>query len=382
MRILAIETSCDETAISIIEASGGLKRPVFKVLAQVIASQTAIHSPWGGVVPNLAKREHEQSIIPLTGEALRQAGLLEKFQQKISPRDEEKIRQYLIRETAAIEPFLSFVRSVEKPNIDAIAVTVGPGLEPALWVGINIARTLSFIWNLPIIPTNHMEGHMYSVLAENEKKLKFPAVALLVSGGHTELILAKNYGNYHLLGATRDDAVGEAFDKVARILSLPYPGGPEISRLAAEYTGDQKFDLPRPMIKSKDLDFSFSGLKTAVLYLVKKIEPLNKNLRQAISHEFEEAVIEVLIEKSRSAISQTKAKTLVVGGGVIANRRLREAATKLASEEKVDLQIPDEPLATDNATMIGIAAYLASEQRGRIKTHRSKIIADGNLTLN
>lgn len=381
MRILAIETSCDETAVSIVEANGGLKRPVFKVLAQAVASQTAIHSPWGGVVPNLAKREHEQTLIPLVGEVLRQAGLMEKYVPKLPKVLEQRIRQYLIRETTLAEPLLSFVRTIEKPAIDAIAVTQGPGLEPALWVGINAARALALAWNLPIIPTNHMEGHLYSVLATSDQKLRFPAVALLVSGGHTELILAKNYGDYRLLGATRDDAVGEAFDKVARILGLPYPGGPEVSKLAATYTGEQKFDLPRPMIKSKDLDFSFSGLKTAVLYLVKKLGTLDKTLRQAIAHEFEEAVVEVLIEKSRRAIKQVKAKTLIVGGGVIANRRLRQACEKLAKEEKVALQIPEEFLATDNATMIGVAAYLASRHPGRIKTHRTKILASGNLAL-
>ena len=417
MKILSIETSCDETAISIVDASGGQTRPVFRVLAHTIASQIAIHKEWGGVVPNIAKREHAKSLIPLLTKAMDQAFGSSKFKiqsSKIKPEDQKikKIKNILERESNLGLDFLALIPELAKPKIDAIAVTYGPGLEPALWVGINFARALSLWWDLPLIPVNHMEGHLLSSLASEEKaqsskskvqkntKIQFPAVALLASGGHTEIVLVKDWLKYKVIGRTRDDAVGEAFDKVARLLGLPYPGGPEISRLAEKFelrhqvskfnvevgppkrrSGSSIYKLPRPMINSGDFDFSFSGLKTAVLYLVKKIEPLSDNDKIAIAHEFQNAALDVLLAKSFAAMEKFQAKTLIVGGGVIANRLLQARLSNESSAKfpAARLLLPSRELSTDNATMIGIAAYFRSLK----KTFRvnPKIKAEGNLSL-
>jgi len=396
MKILSIETSCDETAISIIEAKGGFTKPVFKVLSHTIASQIEIHQKWGGVVPSIAKREHGKALIPLLKTALSEAELLKENKKIIGDKK-------LIKKTAVMlerEPDLSidFLNSIPKiaiPKIDAIAVTYGPGLEPALWVGISFARTLSLWWNKPLIPTNHMEGHIFSSLVNNEKnsqtkkedkktKIQFPAVALLVSGGHTEIVLIKDWLKYKIIGRTRDDAVGEAFDKVARLLGLPYPGGPEISKLADQYKPKNqlpKYTLPRPMHNSGDFDFSFSGLKTAVLYLIKKIEPLTDDDKKEIAHEFQNAALDVIIQKTLKAVGQYKTKILIVGGGVVANKelkkRLKDELQKQHPETR--LLLPEINLSTDNATMIAIASYF----RSLTKTFKvnPKIKAEGNLSL-
>jgi len=402
MKILAIETSCDETAISIIEAKGRFTKPVFKVLSHTIASQIAIHKQWGGVVPMIAKREHSKAIIPLLQTALKDAGLL-KEKKSITVNDKliKKIAVILEREPDLSIDFLETIPRLVIPKIDAIAVTYGPGLEPALWVGINFARALSLCWDKPLIPTNHMEGHVFSSLTSEEnsdklrvtnyefkktekKKIQFPAIALLVSGGHTEIVLIKDWLKYKVIGRTRDDAVGEAFDKVARLLGLPYPGGPEISKLAEQFQlggRTSKYTLPRPMHNSGDFDFSFSGLKTAVLYLIKKIEPLSNNDKINIAHEFQNAALDVLIQKTLKAVEKNKAKILIVGGGVIANKELK---TRLKTElnnryPDTELLLPNMELSTDNATMIAIAAYFHS----LIKTFKvnPKIKAEGNLNL-
>ncbi|MCX6714054.1 MAG: hypothetical protein NTV48_03045, partial [Candidatus Vogelbacteria bacterium] len=266
MIILAIETSCDDTAVSIIDAKGGFKKPVFKVLAHNISSQTEIHQKWGGVVPNLAKREHGLNLVPILLKSLAETFDKSKIKNQKSKiqskniKNEEKLRKkiekILEREPELKELFLTYLLNITAPKIDAIAVTKGPGLEPALWVGINFAKALSLLWNIPVIPTNHLAGHLYSSLITQpsnyvypvvknsdfsttganlltkSNKLEFPALALIISGGHTELILVKNWLKYQVIGRTRDDAVGEAFDKVARILGLPYPGGPAIAELA------------------------------------------------------------------------------------------------------------------------------------------------------
>ena len=291
--------------------------------------------------------------------------------------------------------FIEFIKTTQKPNIDVIGVTFGPGLEPALWVGINFAKALGLTWNMPVVPINHMEGHIVSVLTETiiesrkpkVHKIEFPAIALLISGGHTELVLIKNWGDYEVIGKTRDDAVGEAFDKVARMLSLPYPGGKEISRLAEieRTSGDDStpYMLPRPMLHSPDLDFSFSGLKTAVLYTLKEIPEVTEIIKQKIAKEFEDAIIDVIITKTKKAMSQYETKTLIVGGGVSANKTIQKALKKLTKEfEGTKLLIPEQELSTDNALMIAIATYTKiTRDKSLLEVHDEKIVAEGNAKL-
>ncbi|OHA58506.1 MAG: hypothetical protein A2571_01885 [Candidatus Vogelbacteria bacterium RIFOXYD1_FULL_44_32] len=390
MKILAIETSCDETAISIVEAEGDQQSPSFKVLSHIVSSQVELHAVWGGVVPNLARREHIANLIPVLEEALVKADLLREWEHPdMSSSEAILIREILDREEGLAENLISFLSSIQIPEIDTIAVTAGPGLEPALWAGINFARALATAWMKPLVPVNHMEGHIVSVLADGEstkyearnpKQVQFPAVALLVSGGHTELVLVKNWGEYERLGETRDDAVGEAFDKVARLLGLPYPGGPQISRLAAEaraqnLTGD--WQLPRPMKNSGDYDFSFSGIKTAVRYAIEKRGELNETDKLTLAREFEDAVVEVLIAKAMSACEEYNAPTLIVGGGVIANQYLRTQLAKVCADKGLALLLPTLETSTDNATMIALAAFFHQGE----SSGPDSIRAQGNLKL-
>ena len=266
MVILGIETSCDETAVSIIEGTGTKESPLFRVLSNLVLSQIAIHEKYGGVFPMLAKREHTANIAPLIEKALEEAKIPAN---KVEINEENKMaaQKILEREPGLAEKLITLAET-GRPNIDQIAVTYGPGLEPALWVGLNAAKALGTLWNIPVMPMNHMEGHIASVLVGAEKSIVFPAIALLISGGHTELVLVKNWTEYEIIGETKDDAVGEAFDKVARMLGLPYPGGPEISRraaglrvqkMAAKNQPENPFNFPRPMLHSGDYNFSFSG---------------------------------------------------------------------------------------------------------------------------
>jgi N6-L-threonylcarbamoyladenine synthase len=369
MIILAIETSCDETAISILNC----EKNTVNVLAHEINSQIELHKEFGGVYPNLARREHGLNCVPVLEQALKIAKLpSENFSLINEVRSE--LQKMMEREPTLFELLIKFLEKNSKPKFDCIAVTEGPGLEPALWVGITFAKALSLTWNIPIISVNHMEGHIVSALLDIKKsqtdenileiqEIEFPAVSLLVSGGHTELIKIDKLGSYEVVGQTRDDAVGEAFDKVARILGLSYPGGPEISALAEKArselsvtSNESRVKLPRPMLHSHDLDFSFSGLKTAVLYMVQKIPDLTKEVKMQIAKEFEDAVIEVLVAKTRTAIETYGAKTLIVGGGVIANKLLRK--TLIDSIPQAKVLIPNMKLTTDNGTMIGVAGYL------------------------
>jgi N6-L-threonylcarbamoyladenine synthase len=376
MRILSIETSCDETAISILDATGGLKNPRFSILGDTVASQIEIHKEYGGVFPALAKREHIKNLPIVFEKVLKQAKI-----------------------------------GKNKKPADAIAVTVGPGLEPALWTGIVFAKELAQKYDLPLIPINHMEGHVLSVLLQEQKKIlksknliskkgysapriTFPALALLISGGHTELVLVKDWMQYKKIGATRDDAVGEAFDKVARMLDLPYPGGPQISKLAElqrkEKVQHESIKLPRPMIHSKDFDFSFSGLKTAVMYLIrdlKKENPdalKNDSTRQAIALEFENAATEVLVSKTIKAIKKYKIQTLIVGGGVSANKHIKAELSKAVKtlDSTPLVYFPQKELSTDNSIMIGIAGYFRYlKADGKIKKSPKLIKAQGNLSI-
>ncbi len=380
MIILGIETSCDETAISLIEASGELTNPQFKLLAQVVSSQTAVHAEWGGVVPSLAKREHAKNIISVLTECLKLAKLATEEKPNLSAEKLEEIKQLLVRESDLTKNFIAFIQTTPIPKIDSIAVTYGPGLEPALWVGINFAKALALTWNKPVIPVNHMAGHIASVLIDNQA-VDFPAIALLVSGGHTELALVHSWSKYELVGQTRDDAVGEAFDKVARLLGLPYPGGPALSALAKQAPPEKLFSLPRPMLHSSDLDFSFSGLKTAVFYLVKD-KILTDKEKSALALEFETAVIEVLITKTFKAVEKYDARTIIAGGGVIANLKLRQVlTTKITTDYPTTrLLMPPLELATDNATMIAMAGYLHLINNPP-NFDLEKIEAKGNLTF-
>ena len=387
MKILGIESSCDESAVSVIEASGDTSRPKFTVLAQMIASQIKLHAEWGGVVPSLAKREHARNLLPLLVEALTQAKLTTNIshhqRDNLTIEEANQVRQILEREPELLDQFLLMVPKIKRPAIDLIAVTQGPGLEPALWVGINLAKALSLVWQIPVVPINHLEGHILSPLVELGKTksqlVHFPLLALLVSGGHTELVLSNDWLDYRLIGQTRDDAVGEAFDKVARILGLPYPGGPEIGRLAELASGHPPEKLPRPMINSGDYDFSFSGLKTAVLYLVKKLGTLDQLTRVEIAREFQQAVIDVLITKTANAIKEYQPQTLVIAGGVVANKVLREQFTIVVKKHfpKVKLIMPELALATDNATMIALAGYF----RAKDKLGDNDFVAHGTLPL-
>lgn len=393
MRILSIETSCDETAIAIIEASGGFKHPQFSVVASSLISQIDIHKEYGGVFPAIAKREHSKNLIPVLEAVLKEAKFLN-LKNKISPfetRLHKKLHTLLEREPELSLGFFDLIPRLKKPKIDAIAVTAGPGLAPALWVGVNFAKALSLVWDVPVIPTNHMEGHVVASLLQKEsiggksplKPLAFPALALLISGGHTQLVLMKDWLKYKIIGETKDDAVGEAFDKVARMMGLPYPGGPEISNLAAiartSMDSSSEIVLPRPMLHSPDLDFSFSGLKTAVLYLIKKLPELTPKLKQEIAREFEDSVTEVLISKTKKALNQHEIKTLILGGGVVANSHIRMSFEEALKEfPETTLYFPELSLSTDNAVMIAMASYFNFVKNPKGKT---TFKADGNLTL-
>jgi N6-L-threonylcarbamoyladenine synthase len=409
MRILAIETSCDETAIAIVECSGNQQAATFKVLGNALLSQVEIHQEYGGVFPQMAKREHAKNLVPILEAALEEAELLHEDKQEIAGEARDKIAAILSREYDLSEAFFDFVGECEVPAIDAIAVTAGPGLEPALWVGVNFAKALALAWDKPLVAVNHMEGHVLAGLARKttDDSLQIPGVqmpilALLISGGHTELVLMKEWLEYELIGQTRDDAVGEAFDKVARMLGLPYPGGPEISKLAEELRGgdadrsrlaDQVLagpeggedrlaaaqpTLPRPMINENSCDFSFAGLKTAVLYMLKD-KKLSETEKKHMAREFEDAVAEVLWKKTARALEQTGAATLVIGGGVSANKHIRRVFSEKIAEDfpHVSLRIPTANLTTDNAVMIALAGYYRAS-RGEFTTD---ITPNGNLSL-
>lgn len=361
MKILSIETSCDETAISILEASGEIKSPVFKVLANNLISQIEIHKDFGGVYPSLAKREHAKNLPIILEKTLKDADMF--IEEKNSP-NKDDIFKTLEREPEMAENLFSILSKIKKPDIDFIAVTTGPGLEPALWIGITFAQALAKVWEKPLVPVNHMEGHILSVLLntkENEtidtSSIDFPALSLLISGGHTELVLIKNWMDYEIVGETVDDAVGEAFDKVARILGLPYPGGPEISNLAKQGKENEKIKLPRPMINTPDYKFSFSGLKTAVLYLVRDLENITDQDKKDIAKEFQTAVGDVFVRKIKKAIEEFGVNHLIVAGGVAANEYLRERFEK---ELNIKILLPEKDLATDNSVMIGMAGYFGA----------------------
>ena len=315
MLILGIESSCDETGVALYDTVTGL-------VAHRLHSQVAMHAEYGGVVPELASRDHIRRITPLIHEILAEG-----------------------KRTLT--------------NINAIAVTSGPGLSGALMVGTSFAAGLGAALGVPVIGIHHLEGHLLSPLLASPRP-SFPFVALLVSGGHTQLMAVEKVGHYTLLGETVDDAAGEAFDKTATLLGLGYPGGPALSACAKN--GDAaKYKLPRPMLASGDLEFSFSGLKTAVLTLKNKLGPLDDTMRADIAASFEAAVVDVLIAKSLAALKQTGMTSLVVAGGVGANTRLRERLTQGAAARGATVYFPPLALCTDNGAMIAFAAAMRIE---------------------
>lgn len=308
--ILAVETSCDETAASVI-------RNGHEILSNVVVSQIDSHKRFGGVVPEVASRHHVEAITYVIDQALKEAEL--------------------------------------KPSeLTAIAVTEGPGLIGALLIGINAAKTFAFVHDLPLIPVHHIAGHIYA--AQLEKPLEFPLISLVISGGHTELIYMKDHMSFEIIGETRDDAVGEAFDKVARVIDLPYPGGPHIDKLAQ--TGQDTFNFPRGLMKEKTFDFSFSGLKSAVINKLhnyrQKGEEINKN---DVAASFQASVTDVLTAKTLQALKQYDVNHLIIAGGVAGNSEIRRRFKILCEEENINLQIPELKFCTDNAAMIGAAAY-------------------------
>jgi len=324
MIILSIETSCDETAVAIVRIKGGK----VEVLADIVSSQIKMHSEYGGVVPQLAARAHLRNMVPVLEKAFKKA-------------------------------------KISKDELDYIAVTKGPGLIPALMIGVNSAKALAFILGKPIVEVNHLEGHIYANWLSKEKpdfyalkKMKFPVLCLIVSGGHTQLVLMKKNMRFDIVGETVDDAVGEAFDKVAKLLGLGYPGGPMVEKLAKCGDGDRIF-LPRPMLRSGDLNFSFSGLKTAVLYETRKEENINEKYRADICASFQSAVIEVLTAKTIAAAKKYKVKNIFLGGGVSANKALCKGlgAGIKKNLPGVEFSFPEFKFTTDNALMIAIAGY-------------------------
>ena len=314
--ILGIESSCDETSCSIVK-NGRID------IGTSISTQISIHKNYGGVVPEIASREHVKNITFVIEECL------EKAQMKIE-------------------------------DIDAIAITYGPGLIGSLLIGLEAAKTLSFIYNKPLIPVHHIAGHIYA--NSLEKEMKFPLLALVVSGGHTELVLMKDHYKFEKLGGTLDDAIGECYDKVARVLGLEYPGGPKVDKLA--HMGKPTYKLPIPM-NDDSYNFSFSGLKSAVINLNHNLEQRNEQLnKEDLATSFQNVAITEIINKTRKAIKEENIKTLIVAGGVAANQGLREE-TKLGKELGVDVTIPSMKYCTDNATMIAAAGYYAYKD-GRI----------------
>jgi N6-L-threonylcarbamoyladenine synthase len=355
-----------------------------KILSSVVSSQITIHKKYGGVVPEVAARKHAEVIFDVIKKALSDANKVHDF----------PLCKRGIKGDFKNPPQPSFSKGGSKMEaIDLIAATYGPGLVTSLRVGVLAAETLANLANIPFVGVNHIEAHLLSPFLtspnpslEKEGENKFPAMGLIVSGGHTELILVKDFGKYKLVGSTRDDAVGEAFDKVAKILNLGYPGGPAIAREAAKYllhnapqpplTLRGGVKLPRPMMDSDDFDFSFSGLKTAVLYLTKKMSPRElKKMTPAIAAEFQRAAVEVLVHKTKKAAEKFKVQSILVGGGVSANQELRRALKKL----KFPVYLPEMKFTGDNAAMIAFAGY--QKYLRDKKNEIFKIVADANLTL-
>jgi len=311
MKILGIETSCDDTAVAVVENGR-------KTVAEAVVRQTEIHQQFGGVVPEVASREHLSFLFPLIEEVMQKA--------KAVPSD-----------------------------IGLLAATIGPGLKGSLLVGVQTASTLSYLWKKKVVPINHLQAHLFASLLDTDRKWHFPLLGLVVSGGHTSLALVKSYDDFKVLGETRDDAAGEALDKIAKLLGLGYPGGPIIDREAAKVKRKIRPFLPRPMIESRDFDFSFSGLKTAVKYI------LRRKKKDEIIFDAQEAIVDVLVNKLAEAYQKFQPKQIIVGGGVIANSRLRTKILETLGD-KTEVILPKPCHSLDNAAMVAGAAYFLRER--------------------
>jgi N6-L-threonylcarbamoyladenine synthase len=391
MILLGIETSCDETAAAVIRGEGDN----VEVLSKVILSQIEIHKKYGGVVPEVAAREHIKNIIPVIDEALKKAKITPPtFPLPVQQAGFKKERRHLL-------PLLT---KGGMAGLDAIAVTTGPGLVTSLLVGVETAKSLALAWNLPLVAVNHIEGHIYANFIRANSKSKFlnpkqipnsksqisknifPAIILTVSGGHTMLVLMKGHGKLELIGDTLDDAAGEAFDKAAAMLGLGYPGGPAVAVAAAKFpitnyqspnksqipNQKSKILLPRPMINSKDFNFSFSGLKTALLYAIRKDVKYSfgklKTSKSRVSeyaHEFQQAVIDVLVAKTVKAAKKYDVKTVMLSGGVSANRELRKQMEDAVNFnlQSSNFKLPELQYTTDNAAMIASAGYFKARRK-------------------
>lgn len=351
MRILGIDTSCDDTCISVLEVknisprsmSPGLKK--IDIISNIVSSQVKLHAKYGGVYPFLAKREHQKNLPAV---------------------------------------FKKATKGIDISNIDFIGATAGPGLEPCLWQGLNFARDLAQKLKIPLVSVNHIEAHILANFVGKNHRDIFPAISLVVSGGHTQLILIREIGKYKLIGETRDDAAGECFDKVARILGLGYPGGPVIARVATKFkikNEKLKIKLPRPMIYQKNYDFSFSGLKTAVLYEVKSAKRKAKTEKyiKTMCREVQQAIIDVLIYKTLKVAKDFGVKSIILGGGVAANEELRKQFKEKIKKELPNIKylIPDTLYCTDNAAMVAVTAYFHKGEKIDLK----KIKADANLKI-
>ncbi|HBU27973.1 TPA: tRNA (adenosine(37)-N6)-threonylcarbamoyltransferase complex transferase subunit TsaD [Candidatus Uhrbacteria bacterium] len=336
MKILAIETSCDETAVALVEGDGSS----FTVLENLVSSQISTHQQYGGVVPEVAARMH----VPV------------------------------------LPPMIAALTGWKKGDIDAVAVTTGPGLSTALRVGVETAKALAVSWGIPLVPVDHIEGHIYANFLDRTVRADaFPILCLIVSGGHTELVLMKDHGEYTFLGQTRDDAAGEAFDKTAAQLGLSYPGGPSVS-LAASKGNAEAYILPRPMLWTEDYDFSFSGLKTAVRNLIAGFDSPSDQMIADVCASFQAAVVEVLVKKTHNAAMECMPKTVMLCGGVSANRALRGALQAVFAKTDIAVLVPELTYTTDNAAMIG-AAGLRGLVDGKAAQDPLVIDADSAKTL-
>jgi N6-L-threonylcarbamoyladenine synthase len=383
MNILSIETSCDETSVSIVKCSIQDTTYRFEVLANNLLSQANMHAEFGGVFPSLAKREHAKAIVPLIEKTLRDAGI-EKTEESTEQLKEAQL--FLEREPSTAKD-LQRLASFDTQTIDAIAVTVGPGLAPALWVGVNTARALSTLWAKPLIPVNHMHGHIFSGLFPQSSMFSLPALILLVSGGHTEILKLKADFSIEILGGTRDDAIGEAFDKSARLLGLGYPGGALISKEAKKhreaYPDHASKLFPRPMMNDDTFDMSYSGLKTAVLYYLRDNPIQNDDQRALVAREFEDAALDVVLKKTERVLETGEYKSLAVGGGVVANTELRRRLILLAETYNTRLHVPEMNITTDNSLMIAIAGFVAVENRKvTAQEEPERIEANANMRSN
>ncbi len=399
MRILSIETSCDETSMALVELhKDSADGQTILIHSHMTASQAMLHAQYGGVFPVVAKREHVKALTPLFTALLDESksSIKENEWSKVENLDEKihKVKEILYRDPELSDDLVHFIKESKLPKIDAISVTSGPGLEIALWVGITFAKALGQIFEKPVIGINHMLGHLVSPMIQANdlrKKIDFTPIpdnslALLISGGHTELVSIEkdSFGHYkfQVIGETLDDAIGEAYDKVARLMGLLYPGGPRIAKLA-EKARSKNIDpviLPRPMIHSGDYNFSYSGLKTAVMYYTKQNKIETDEQKMALALGFENAATDVILKKVKNALVDTGATSLLLGGGVSANVFLRNGLQQIANDLNIELHSPLNALTGDNALMIALATFIKTNN-SILEDESGSIVADGTLSI-